>query len=225
LHAVLAGLDGPRRRALPAGEFLHPLPLAATLLLFVNDHLLKGSGALPPVVTGKLSDLCGLLLFPLLLTATLDTAAMVGARLGAPIDFSLRRWKLALAIAATGLAFAATKLSPAAALAGARALEVLGVDAVIVSDPTDLIALPMLAVAWWLGRREIARVPLGRLEVIALAHGRGGPGPQVLLADVAACADDPRSVTELAAALASYHAGGPDGPVTASLMQLRGLAS
>ena len=29
LHGILAGRDGPGRRALPAGELLHPVPLIA----------------------------------------------------------------------------------------------------------------------------------------------------------------------------------------------------
>jgi hypothetical protein len=41
-----------------------------------------------------------------------------------------------------------------------RAVSLLGpiVPVVIVRDPTDLIALPSLAVAWWIGRHLAVRV-------------------------------------------------------------------
>jgi len=46
------------------------LPLAAVLVLAVNDHVLKGSGLLPDMVTGKLSDVAGLFFFPIFCAAT-----------------------------------------------------------------------------------------------------------------------------------------------------------
>src|SRR5690606_32162865 len=48
-------------------SLLHPLFGAALLVLVVNDHVLKGAGALPPLVTGKLSDVAGLLVAPAVL--------------------------------------------------------------------------------------------------------------------------------------------------------------
>ena len=58
---LLGGVDGPGKRALPAGELFHPVTLAALALLVVNDRVLKG--ALPGAVTGKLSDVAGLASF------------------------------------------------------------------------------------------------------------------------------------------------------------------
>ncbi len=124
------------------GELLHPVPIAAAVLLVVNDHLWKGAGLLPGWLTGKLSDLAGLTFFPLLLTACGRTARWIAGR----PDRGLSRRALVSAIVATGVIFSALKISPAlAALAGA------------VPDPTDLVALPMLGVAWWVGHAEIAR--------------------------------------------------------------------
>ncbi|GAA3121815.1 hypothetical protein GCM10020001_047700 [Nonomuraea salmonea] len=40
----------------------HPVTVAGVLVLLVNDHLLKA--AFPGVVTGKLSDVAGLLVAP-----------------------------------------------------------------------------------------------------------------------------------------------------------------
>src|SRR5262245_66476670 len=93
---------------------LHPAPLAAVLLLAVNDHLLKGWGLLPAWLTGKLSDFAGVFFFPLLLTAAGDTLAWGLARAtGRRIDFSLRRGKLLAAVALTAALFAAVTLWPA----------------------------------------------------------------------------------------------------------------
>jgi hypothetical protein len=106
---------------------LHPLPLAAILVTALNDHLLKGSGLLPGWLTGKLSDFAGLFFFPLLVAAVLR-AKTAAAR--------------TIVVVATGALFAAFKLSP-------RACAFIAPIAGVTPDATDLIALPMLAVAWW----------------------------------------------------------------------------
>ena len=191
----LAGSDGVGKPTAPLGEFFHPLPLVALVLLGVNDHFFKGSGLLPGWLTGKLSDFAGLAFFPLLLTAGADTLVWLVTK---RVDFSLRRWKLAVAIAATGLAFAALKIVPGAA----GALDgVLGGHTV--ADPTDLVALGALAAAWWVGRREIERVPLGRLQVIRESGIRDVAAVTRALADVPAPA--------LAAAYAHWLADERDG--------------
>jgi hypothetical protein len=84
-------------------------------------------------------------------------------KLGARVDFTLRRWKLATAIALTAIGFTAMKLVPDVAVAIARVLGALVGHSRIVADPTDLIALPALGVAWWFGTRTIARGAYGRL--------------------------------------------------------------
>ncbi len=216
IHRLLAGDDGPGRRALPVGELLHPVPLAAVVVLVINDRLLKGADLLPALVTGKLSDVAGLLFFPLLLTALVDLGLLAAARLGAPVDFSLRRWKLGAALAATAVGFAAVKLSAAAAGTAAGVLSAVGLPSHIVADPTDLLALPALLVAALVGRREIARVPLGRIEVLERA-GRVGDR----LDDVAACGAHPGEVGALAAALDAYFAGGDAAPAEAALRSIR----
>jgi len=173
LHAWLAGSDGAGKSALPLGEFLHPVPLAALVILALNDHYLKGARILPIWLTGKLSDFGGLLFFPLLLTALGDTLAYFVTRLtGTQLDFSLRRWKVVAACLATAAVFTPLELSASYGKFYTETLGRIGFPSETYADLTDLLALTMIPVAGWLGWREIRRVPLGRLDVVA----RGGGG-------------------------------------------------
>ncbi len=138
---------------LPIGEALHPVALVALVVPVVNDWVLKPSSA-PAWLTGKLSDVAGLVFAPLVLTALVDLALYAAARLGARVDPWLGPRRLAVAIALTGGVFAAVKISADVARAVARAWPG---DARIVADRTDLLALPALAIAAWIGWREIQR--------------------------------------------------------------------
>jgi hypothetical protein len=121
-------LEHHPERALPT------LPwVAALLVLVVNDHVLKGSGLLPGVVTGKLSDFVGLLVAPVLM-ATLIRARSTRALFACHV--------------AVGLVFAGIQLSVPFADLWSAAMGLLGHPWTITSDPTDLIALPMLWVSW-----------------------------------------------------------------------------
>jgi len=63
-------------RERPPGDVLvRPIALAALALLILNDHVLKS--AFPGPLTGKLSDVAGLMLFPIVLVAGWE----LGARL------------------------------------------------------------------------------------------------------------------------------------------------
>lgn len=124
-----------------------PAPALALFVLVLNDHLLKGAGLLPAALTGKLSDLAGLFFFPILLTAAL-------------------RLPPAASCALTGLAFSTLKLDPAI---NALANQWWGAVAL---DPTDLIALCMLPLAWrWLttSPRLPARRTLERAAILVAA--------------------------------------------------------
>jgi len=117
----------------PGRALLTPTWLAALAVLGVNDHLLKGAGLLPGAVTGKLSDLAGMLVAPALL------AALLGLR---------SRRGLLLAHVAIAAVFAAIKLSPAAADAWSWVMGLVGMPWAITVDATDLLALPALALGW-----------------------------------------------------------------------------
>lgn len=121
------------RNLAPYRALYHPLWLVSLGLLVINDHFLKGSGILPAVVTGKLSDFAGLVVAPALLAVLLRLSS---------------RQSFVLAHVATGAVFAGIKVLPGFA----RAFEaVAGLGPFtwqITVDPTDLIALPALVVSY-----------------------------------------------------------------------------
>jgi hypothetical protein len=136
---------------------------AGVLTMALNDHVLKR--AYPGLVTGKLSDVAGMVFFPLLLALLvrpLLSRARVTAR-GADLA-------LAALCVATALVFTWTKTTdvgneayrvawgamqwPARALAAwARGGAAPGLARVVlVKDPTDVLAAPFALVAYWAGR-------------------------------------------------------------------------
>ncbi len=151
----------PHRRVWPADGLLHPVALAAIAVLAINDHILKD--AYPGLVTGKLSDLAGLIFFPLLLQAGWEIVRSVGKQ-AAPSGAQA----LAVAVALTGLVFAAIKLSPAAAdlvgmtIGWLQWVAALGsrpgpIATQVVADWTDLVTLPAVVIAWAMGTARIKR--------------------------------------------------------------------
>lgn len=128
--------------------------VGALALLALNDHVLKTAS--PGWVTGKVSDFAGLAVAPALLVAVAEIATRRRLSDG---------WLLG-ALFVTGAVFSATKVwvpagdayevvfglarwpldSAVAALGGYRPTAPAPV--VLTRDPTDLLALPALAVAW-----------------------------------------------------------------------------
>jgi cysteine-rich repeat protein len=152
---------GGERTLRPERVFLHPLWLLALVLLVLNDHFLKGSGLLPGMVTGKLSDFTGLVVAPALLAALLPWR---------------RRATWAFAHLAVGLVFTLLQLSPALAQLWTALLGMLSIPSRFVSDPSDLLALPMLAVSHlffypWASRSLPKRALQRCLEGVALSVG------------------------------------------------------
>lgn len=123
-----------------------PQTLKALALLALNDHVLKGAGLLPGWLTGKLSDFTGLYFAPLLLA---ELWMLARPR---PEPFVLVR-RVAWAALGLGLLFTGIKTSPDFSQRYETALSLLGRRAYNTVDPTDLAALPMLAVAVWDARR------------------------------------------------------------------------
>ena len=147
----------------PGDALLHPVALASLVVLVVNDHVLKRH--CPGWASGKLSDVAILVVGPLLLQGCAELAASRGGRPWRP---SAR--VLAVAAAVTCVAYALEKTIPAAtevyrlvwgglrwpldgvaAWAQGRAWPTYA-RAAAVTDPTDLVALPAVAGAWWAQR-------------------------------------------------------------------------
>ena len=161
----------------------HPLTVAAAFLLLLNDHVLKT--AFPGPVTGKLSDVAGLVAAPALLALAVGLIAPK-----APPS-----WPAAIALVATGAGFTWTKASQAGAEAASAAWSVVNGPSVILADPTDLLALPALGLAWWAWRRSRSGPPLAAravprarlfvalpLVVLATAGTSAAPDPEAVFA-------------------------------------------
>jgi len=188
---------------LPVGETLHPVALAAVALLVVNDWVLKPRfhGA----ITGKLSDIAGLAFAPVLLSSIIGLMLHLAARLGARVDPSLSRRRLVACCAATAAGFALVKLAPPVASIVAR---LIGHHATFYPDLTDLLALPCVLIALWIGRDELRRVPLGRPHALHRLGRAAEPG----LADVRWAG---RDTHELARAIDAWDVPAIDAVLTA----------
>ena len=155
--------------ARPGDGLLHPIVLVALAVLIVNDQLLKA--AWPGVVTGKLSDVAGLVVAPLAMQAAWEVGQWITGRWHGPTTSFL-----AVAIVVVGLEFAAIQAwepasnaygwvlgaaqwpfqAAAAVLTGTPAPSVAAV--VGTADTEDLLTLPALAITWWVGRRRLRAV-------------------------------------------------------------------
>ncbi|MBV1851659.1 hypothetical protein [Catellatospora tritici] len=138
-----AHTDGVHRDALgrALAWLAHPVSLTGLALLPLNDHLLKAW--YPGPVTGKLSDLAGMLMFPPLLACLLALVPRLSVRVLGPA-----------ALALTGAGFTLVKATSEGARAASQAWSALHGPSAIRADATDLIALPALALAWWAWQRS-----------------------------------------------------------------------
>lgn len=167
----------------PERALSHPLWLGALCLLVVNDHLLKGAGILPGWLTGKLSDLAGFLLLPMLL------AVLVRARTRAVL--------LLCHAAAAGLLLG-LELSP-----GLCALVHRTLGLRLWADPTDLVALLSIVVSYRvLGARAAQPRPIRRSLV----------RPAVFVGALACAASSPSDPPprELSSAVVLHNQSGRD---------------
>ena len=156
---LLNDTDSRHDELAPARALLTPTWVFALALLVANDHWLKGSGLLPGVLTGKLSDFAGMIVAPVLLAALLRVRT---------------RRALALCHVAVAVVFAGIQLSTEFAAQWSALMGLVGYPWVITCDPTDLIALPFLLLSWTLLVPEMdpskpALVPIQRTAVGALS--------------------------------------------------------
>jgi hypothetical protein len=126
-----------------------PVTAGAVAVLALNDHVLKQ--AWPGPVTGKLSDVAGLVVAPPLVALLL---ALV----------RVRRSPLLV----TGAVFAVVKTVPAAAAATSACLGWAAGPSYVRADPTDLLALPALLLAHHARRTSTDATSLPRRVRLAL---------------------------------------------------------
>jgi len=206
LRRASRGVDRAEAPALPVGEALHPVALAMVALLAVNDWLLKPRLPAAGPLTGKLSDVAGLAFAPVVLSAAIGLVLHAAARLGARIDPSLSQRRLIACTVAIGVGFAAVKLVPAAGAALAAVISLVR-PARFVLDSSDLWCLPALVIAWWIGRDELRRVPLGRPAAV---HRLGRPAAAAL-ADVRWAGAPADRIAGLARAIDAWDTAAIDG--------------
>jgi hypothetical protein len=151
----------------PRHTLTHPLFWTALALLLVNDHVLKQAHVLPGAITGKLSDFAGLLVAPVLIVALFRVRGRAG--------------RMAVFAVVAG-AFTAIKLSRSAADVLETITAYTPVPWKIWCDPTDLVALSVLPLAWWLTEREPKPGASARVRLFACLRVAG------LVLGVFACA-------------------------------------
>jgi hypothetical protein len=172
-HPAISRADHRTARGdlVPGDGLLHPAALLAIALLLVNDHLLKPM--LPSLltgITGKLSDLAGLLVAPLVAVAAIELAHAARGRRASPgrrfviavygvISISFIAAKTtALGAAALGVVLGFGQWAGGVALAPLIGAPPPAARAVVVVDPTDLIALLSIAAALTLSLRRRSRL-------------------------------------------------------------------
>src|SRR5690349_17971767 len=150
----------------------HPGAVLALVVLVLNDHVLKQ--AWPGFVTGKLSDVAGLVVAPLLL--------------GSPLTILRAPHALPLALWATGAGFVLCKTSAAGAAATSAVWSLFGTPTMIRADVTDLLALPALLAAWWIARTVARRRGDGWRRTLAVVVGTALLPVGVLATSATSCA-------------------------------------
>ncbi|TYB47077.1 hypothetical protein FXF51_59215 [Nonomuraea sp. PA05] len=149
------------------------MTVAGVIVLLVNDHLLKQ--AWPGFVTGKLSDVAGLVVAPAMLALL------------------FRRRADLTATVLTGVLFTAVKTTETGAEAASYAWTLVAGPSRVLADPTDLLALPALALAWWVRRSTLDRPSSARWRIIVTtplavlavaATGAAAPPPSAEIVEV-----------------------------------------
>jgi hypothetical protein len=170
---------------------LHPIVVASVALLLANDHVFKLRW--PSVVTGKLSDVAGLVFFPVLLFSLAEMwSAVLRRRAPSPSI-------LVGCIFVSGIVFASAEVAPSfervleatwGALASPRdAISGSSSPVAMVADPSDLVALPALWVAWRVAARrrlpsESAEEGFRRIALWRVWDERSEPSPDRVLRGV-----------------------------------------
>lgn len=144
----------------PGDLLLRPPVFIAVTLVVINDQLLKERYG--NWLTGKLSDVAGVFVLPLVMLSALELARWARGRSGATVS----RHEVLLAIAITLIGFTLVKLvgpvgdAYAHAIGWIRAIVASAAQGEwrpatpieVIRDWTDLLVLPVLAASWLLAR-------------------------------------------------------------------------
>jgi len=170
-----------RERA-PGAALLHPLAVLSLLVLVANDHWLKH--AHPGVLSGKLSGFSAVLLLPLFLHALFELSYRAWTT--QPPNARTANRTLVACLTLTCLVYAPPELWPPAETAYRYGLGALQwpfrslwslvqnqttagfVPVRATADPSDLVALSMLWVAWRMARRGPRTPPRPLITTTAL---------------------------------------------------------
>ncbi|MBN2176041.1 MAG: hypothetical protein JW722_00090 [Demequinaceae bacterium] len=153
----------------------HPVCVAGLVILLLNDHVLKAEFG--SWWTGKLSDVAGLVFAPALVAVVV---AALAPRLRPGVV-------AAASLATVGLLFTLVKATAIGATTASAVWTAVAGPSVVRQDATDLLALPVLVLAWWaftharavthartLARaRALILVPLATLAVAATSSPSG----------------------------------------------------
>ncbi|NTV39258.1 MAG: hypothetical protein HGA51_04780 [Demequinaceae bacterium] len=196
----------------------HPVSLVAIAVMALNDHVLKHSYG--TWWTGKLSDVAGLVFFPAVvavalaavrptlatsrptLAAPAQTPAAPAQTLAAPAQTRDTLARLALAAAAvTGIGFAWVKATAVGAAAASTVLTgitgpLFNGPSVVRADASDLLALPALGIAVWVGLGAAQRDSAARGALGARRTGRARKALTVAAVPIALLASVATGVSE-----------------------------
>lgn len=117
----------------PGQALLTPAWLLSLSAMALNDHVLKGAGLLPDALTGKLSDIAGMMVAPSLLAVLTGTKTTRG---------------LLACHAAVAAVFAGINVSHGFANLWSNVMGLVGMPWSITTDPTDLLVLPLMPLCW-----------------------------------------------------------------------------
>ena len=203
----------------------HPVSIGALIILLLNDHWWRQVA--PSWVTGKIGDFTWLIFAPFLLAAIL--AWLMPLRLKHREEIIGRG-----SIVVVGLVFAFAKTIPAFHSLTIQVLETLtGWGNVLRMDPTDLVALPALMIAWLIWERSANRsirlphrgwvlIPLAVLATMA-----DSPTPNSGISCVKTQADSTLIANDAYLAFVSHDGGATwsGNPEDANLVVTPGLCS
>ena len=159
-------VDGHSRfaKAEPVGQVLrHPLIIAMLVLWLVNDHVLKDAFA--NELTGKLSDVASLAVFPLVPLVAYEVFCALRSRRPQSGGYVLLGGMIATGMVMVGInvwepwaevyrvGLGALQWPFLAIMDGLSGDPIQSIRPVFLTmDPTDAYTLPALAIPWWVAR-------------------------------------------------------------------------